>query len=118
MLAIGRRIHELRSTGNPVWAEVIYDGAALSGNLMGEVAGMTEGTNIEVLRVKDTRLVSEALSSYQSCEELTELTETEVFERCMETSEIPPEQKDRLMTAFLEVLNGLDAAGPDGGKQA
>ena len=79
MLAIGRRIHELRSTGNPVWAEVIYDGAALSGNLMGEVAGMTEGTNIEVLRVKDTRLVSEALSSYQSCEELTELTETEVF---------------------------------------
>ncbi|WP_172673739.1 exonuclease SbcCD subunit D C-terminal domain-containing protein [Methanogenium cariaci] len=88
--AISDRINELRDTSDPVWAEVIYDGAALPGDLMGEVAGMVEGTPIEVLRVKDMRLVSAALSAYQSCEELAELTETEVFRRRMETAEIPP----------------------------
>ncbi|KAF1078756.1 hypothetical protein MKMG_00306 [Methanogenium sp. MK-MG] len=115
---INRRIDELRETGGPVWAEVIYDGAALPGDLMGEVAGMTEGTEIEVLRVKDMRLVSAALSAYQSCEELAELTETEVFERRMETAEIPPEQRDKLMATFREVLRGMDSDGSDGGNLA
>ncbi len=112
---INRRIDQLRETGGPVWAEVIYDGAALQGDLMGEVAGMTEGSEIDVLRVKDIRLVSQALSAYQSCEELAELTETEVFVRCMETSEIPSGQQERLMAAFQEVLSGMESNGTDGG---
>ncbi|GAB7015087.1 exonuclease SbcCD subunit D C-terminal domain-containing protein [Methanogenium cariaci] len=116
--AISDRINELRDTSDPVWAEVIYDGAALPGDLMGEVAGMVEGTPIEVLRVKDMRLVSAALSAYQSCEELAELTETEVFRRRMETAEIPPEQQDRLMTAFREVRRDMDSNEPDGGDLA
>ena len=113
--AISQRIGELRRNGDPVWAEVIYDGVALPGDLMGEVAGMTEGSNIDVLRVKDIRLVSEALLAYQSCEELEELTETEVFERCMETSDIPFEQQERLMATFQELLSGMDSDGPEGG---
>ncbi|WP_278157078.1 exonuclease SbcCD subunit D C-terminal domain-containing protein [Methanogenium sp. S4BF] len=112
---ISRRIHALREDGGPVWAEVIYDGAAIPGDLMGEVTAMAEGTEIEILKVKDARLVSAALSAYQSCEELAELTETEVFERCMETADIPPDQQGRLMTAFREVLRELDADEPFGG---
>jgi exonuclease SbcD len=112
---INRRMDELREAGGPVWAEVIYNGAALPGDLMGEVAGMTEGTEIDVLRVKDSRLVSEALSAYQSGEELAELTETEVFVRCMETAEIPSEQRERLMGTFQELLREMDSDGSDEG---
>jgi len=112
---INRRMDELREAGGPVWAEVIYNGAALPGDLMGEVAGMTEGTEIDVLRVKDSRLVSEALSAYQSGEELAELTETEVFVRCMETAEIPSEQRERLMDTFQELLREMDSDGSDEG---
>ncbi|MDE4908333.1 exonuclease SbcCD subunit D C-terminal domain-containing protein [Methanogenium marinum] len=115
LLTIRHKIGELRMTGGPVWAEVIYNGSVLPGDLMGEVTGMTEGSEIEVLKVKDIRLVSEALSAYQSCEELEELTETEVFERCMETADIPSEQQERLMATFREVLSAMDSDGTDGG---
>lgn len=116
--AISRRIHALRKDGSPVWAEVIYDGAAIPGDLMGEVSMMTEDTAIEILKVKDARLISAALSAYQSCEELEELTETEVFERCMETAEVPPEQQEQLMATFREVLRELDADERGGGAPA
>lgn len=79
---------------------------------------MAEGTDIEILKVKDARLVSAALSASQSCEELAELTETEVFERCMETTEIPPDQQERLMAAFREILRNLETDEPGGGRPA
>ena len=115
---IHRRIQTLKETGSPVWAEVIYDGAAIPGDLMGTVSAMAEGTGIEILKVKNARLVSAALSAYQSCEELAELTENEVFERCMETAEIPSDQQGRLMTAFQEILREIDTDEPSGGERA
>ena len=115
---IRRTIYDLKMTGRPIWAEVIYTGAAIQGDLMGEVSAMVKGTLIEILKVKDARLVSAALSAYQSCEELAELTETEVFERCMETAEVPSDQQERLMDAFREILRDMNADEPRGGKKA
>ncbi|NLO78504.1 MAG: exonuclease subunit SbcD [Methanomicrobiales archaeon] len=115
---IRRTIYDLKMTGRPIWAEVIYTGAAIQGDLMGEVSAMVKGTLIEILKVKDARLVSAALSAYQSCEELAELTETEVFERCMETAEVPSDQQERLMDAFQEILRDMDTDEPRGGKKA
>lgn len=106
--AIEDRICELTLSGDSYWAEVIYDGAMVPGDLMGKVAGMIEGTKIEALRVKDARLVAEALSAYESCEELEELTVEEVFCRRMETADVPPEQRDQLLTTFREIFNEME----------
>lgn len=111
--AIARRINELKDIGDPVWAEIIYDGAMVPGDLMGQVAKMIDGTRIEALRVKDARLIADALSGHQSCVELEELTVTEVFCQRMEIADVPPEQRDRLMTAFLDILSGMDCDEPD-----
>ncbi len=111
---IAHKINELKDEGNPVWAEVIYDGAAIPGDLMGKVTAMIEGTGIEVLRVKDARLVAQALLAYESCEELEELMVDEVFRRRMETSDIPPEQRERLTSAFQEILSELDSEDEEG----
>ena len=114
---IHRKMQDLKKAGRPAWAEVIYTGAAIPGDLMGEVSAMAEGSGIEILKVKDARLVSAALSAYQSCEELAELTETEVFERCMETAEVPPDQQEQLMASFREILRNMDTDEPGGGKE-
>lgn len=105
---IARKIDELKRVGDPVWAEIVYDGAMVPGDLMGHITKMTEGTRIEALRVKDARLVAEALSAHHSCVELEELSVTEVFCHRMDAAQVPPEQRDGLMNAFMEILSGLD----------
>lgn len=105
---IARRMNEFRGRDEPVWAEVIYDGALVPGDLMGQVAEMTEGTHIEILRVKDARLVAEALLAHESVVELEELTVTEVFCRRMDAAAVPPDQRDGLMAAFMEVFCELN----------
>ena len=107
--AIARKIDELKRSGDPVWAEIVYDGAMIPGDLMGQITKMTEGTRIEALRVKDARLIAEALSAHQSCVELEELSVTEVFCHRMDAAQVPPEQRDGLMNAFMEILSGLDS---------
>lgn len=111
--AIARRIDELNEQDGPVWAEVIYDGALVPGDLMGQVAEMIEGTRIETLRVKDARLVAEALLAHESTVELEELTVTEVFSRRMDAAAVPPDQREGLMTAFMEVLGELNSDDPE-----
>lgn len=106
--SIENRICELKLSGEPYWAEVIYDGAAIPGDLMGKIGEMIAGTRIEALRVKDARLVAEALSAYESCEELEELTVEEVFCRRMETADVPPEQRDRLLDTFREIFSEME----------
>ena len=81
----------------------------IPGDLMGQITKMTEGTRIEALRVKDARLIAEALSAHQSCVELEELSVTEVFCHRMDAAQVPPEQRDGLMNAFMEILSGLDS---------
>lgn len=110
---IARRIADLKETGAPVWAEVIYEGDAIIGDLMGAVAELAAGSDIAVLRVRDARLVSEALAAYDSCEDLEALTVEEVFARRMKNAGIPAPQQERLMDAFREVLSDLKDE-PDG----
>ena len=104
--------------GGFAWAEVIYEGVAVPGDLMAWVADMTAGSTIEVLRVTDARLASQVLLAGERCEDLARLTETEVFCRCMDDAGVPDEQRRALMEAFMEILDTVTLAPDDTGEWA
>ncbi len=113
MPAIADALAALKFTGESVWAEVIYEGDAVPGDLMGWVAQETAGSTIEVLRVTDARLATLVLQSGENCEDLARLTEAEVFSRCMDDAAVPADQRETLMEAFMEVLDTISLSPDD-----
>ncbi len=112
MTRIADGLAALKMSGESAWAEVIYEGEAVPGDLMGWVVQETAGSAIEVLRVTDARLATLVLQSGESSEDLARLTEPEVFCRCMDDAAVPDDQREMLMEAFMEVLDTV-AQSPD-----
>jgi len=113
MASIADALACLKMEGGSSWAEVIYEGEAVPGDLMAWVADMTTGSSIEVLRVTDARLASQVILAGESCEDLARLTETEVFCRCMDDAAVPDEQREALMEAFMEILDTVALSTDD-----
>jgi DNA repair protein SbcD/Mre11 len=105
--AIGDRIAELAATGESVWLEVIYDGEEVIGDLRNRLDEATDGTQLEVLRVKDARVHQQAIEQQHAGESLDDLGPDEVFARLLDTQEVPEEQRADLWHTYHLAVAGL-----------
>jgi DNA repair protein SbcD/Mre11 len=111
---IADRIGELKSAAEPVWLEVIYDGNEVVGDLQERLRELIAGTPLEILRARNMRLVERTLSRMATEETLEDLTVDDVFVRCLDAHDVPPEQRDELITVYREAvlaLHGDDVRG-------
>lgn len=106
--AIEQGIEEMKSDGRSVWAEVIYEGEDIAGNLREQLDEAIAGTDIEILRIANNRVLERALTGAVSEESLDEMDVTEVFERCLKAHEIPEDQRKGLMSAYDEIVVALN----------
>ena len=109
--AIAHGLDRLRSAGSSAWLEIIYEGDEIAGSIRERLDKGIEGTAIEILRVKNNRVVERALSRVDT-ETLDELDVGEVFDRCLQTYEVPEEQRPVLINAYREVVVSLSEADP------
>lgn len=100
---ISRSIDRMRSTRSSAWLEIVYEGDEVAGAIRERLDEAVEGTALEILRVKNTRIVDRALSS-TGRETLDDLDIVDVFERCMEMHEVPEEQRTDLLNTYRELL--------------
>lgn len=107
-------LDRLREEGARAWLEVEYDGLEVIGDLRERVREKISGTDLEVLRVRDARLVDRTLAENLAGENLEELDEMEVFRRCLRAHQVPEEQQPELEAAYGEILNTLREAQPAG----
>lgn len=110
--AIGETLTALAAEAgdSSVWVEVEYTGDELVTGLNDRVAEMVADTVVEVLRVKNLRVMSNVLTPEADEESLDDLDEGEVFVRCLDTNEVPDSQRAEL-TATFEHARALLAAG-------
>lgn len=87
-----------------LWLEVIYTGNDIVSDLREQVEAMVADHPIEVLKIKNTQTYNKVLTPQNSDETLQDLNTTEVFERCLETHDVPDEQKSELRTAYEQIL--------------
>lgn len=104
---ISTRIQSLKTLKSKAWLEVVYDGEEVIGDLRQRLDAMVSNTEMEILRVKNNRIIQRVLNQTNQEETLDTLNETEVFERCLLAHDVPQEQHSELRQAYQEVLTSL-----------
>ena len=105
---IAREIEELKSGESKAWIEIAYEGDEVAGSLSERLDVAIAGSGMEILRVKNNRVLERALSRMGAEETLDDLDVTDVFERCLEAHEVPGDQRQALLSAYREVVVSLD----------
>jgi exonuclease SbcD len=105
---IARGIDELRSAGSNTWLEIIYEGDEIAGDLRGRLDEAVAGTGLEILRVRNSRVLERAMSGMTTDETLDDLDVTGVFNRCLEAHDIPEDQRPALLSAYQEIVAALN----------
>ena len=108
--AIARDIDELKSGGSKAWLEIIYEGDEIAGDLRARLDEAVEGSGLEILRVKNNRVLERAMSGMGADETLDDLDPTDVFHRCLESHEIPEDQRPALLSAYQEIIVSMNEA--------
>ena len=109
---ISGKIDELKSRRSHAWIEIVYEGEEVAGSLRGQLDEAVAGTGIEILRVRNNRILERALSGIDEGETLDDLDATEVFRRCLAAHEIPEDQHPPLLEVYREVIVSLEEADP------
>jgi exonuclease SbcD len=105
--SIASRILELSATSSQAWLEVIYEGDEVIGDLRERLDAAISGSQMEILRVKNNRIIDRVLGQIHQEETLDDLNANEVFERCLAVHEVPEEQRPELLRAYQETLTSL-----------
>lgn len=113
--AISGAIDEMKLLKIAIWLEIVYEGDEIAGNIRERLDEAIQGTAIEILRVKNNRVVEHALNRARDNETLDELNVAEVFDRCLEANEIPNEQRLTLASVYKEIILSLNEEDPGAG---
>jgi len=108
---ISNRIRELSATDDPtqpgVWLEVVYEGDEVIGDLRERLEAAISGTQLEILRIKNNRIIDRVLGQIHEEETLDDLNVNDVFARCLAVHEVPEEQRPELLRAYQETVSSL-----------
>ena len=105
---ISSRILELSATGSQGWLEVIYEGDEVIGDLRDRLEAAISGTQMEILRIKNNRIIDRVLGQIHEEETLDDLNVNDVFERCLVVHDVPEEQRPELLRAYQETISSLN----------
>ncbi|MGX7950702.1 exonuclease SbcCD subunit D C-terminal domain-containing protein [Oleidesulfovibrio alaskensis] len=104
---ISNRILELSATDSQGWLEVIYDGTEVIGDLRERLEAAISGTQMEILRIKNNRIIDRVLGQIHEEETLDDLNVNDVFERCLAVHDVSEEQRPELLRAYQETVSSL-----------
>lgn len=105
--SISSRILELSATGSQAWLEIIYEAGEVIGDLRERLEAAINDTQMEILRVKNTRIIDRVLGQIHEEETLDDLNVNDVFERCLAVHDVPEDQRPELLRAYQETLSSL-----------
>ncbi|MGB7241056.1 MAG: exonuclease SbcCD subunit D C-terminal domain-containing protein, partial [Sulfitobacter sp.] len=108
---ISGRMLELSAMDDPngsgAWLEVIYEGEEIIGDLRERLEAANSGTRMELLRIKNNRIIDRVLGQIHEEETLDDLNVNDVFERCLAVHDVPEEQRPELLRAYQEAVSSL-----------
>lgn len=103
--AIVQKLKALVKQKTSIWAEVIYDGEEIIPNLLELVQGTVKGSDVELLRVQDKRLIREVMKEGDTQKSLDDLDVFDVFEKCLVQKGVTETDRDELRVKYREVVD-------------
>ena len=101
-------IAELGDGGSKAWLEVVYEGEEVIPDLRAQLEEAIAGTELEILRVKNDRIVERIMAQTHEEKTLDDLDVNDVFERCLDDHSVPETQREDLRRAYLETIQSLN----------
>lgn len=101
------KIEQFKAEDCSIWLEIKYNGQALVASLQENMRQAVAGTQIEILRIVNTRVIESALTSETNLETLEQLSVEDVFERCLSQNNITGAQHDELTLRFNQAVDIL-----------
>jgi exonuclease SbcD len=104
---IAARLLEVSESQSDAWLEIVYEGEDVAGDLRERVEALSVGTQMEVLRIKNNRIIARVLSRSHDQETLDDLNINDVFERCLVMHGVSEDQRPELLCAYQETIISL-----------
>ena len=102
------RLIDLSASHSDAWLEIVYEGEDVAGDLREQVEALSVGTQMEVLRIKNNRIIDRVLSRSHDQETLDVLNINDVFERCLVMHGVSEDQRPELLCAYQETITSLN----------
>ena len=99
-----QKIDELKFINSNAWLEIDYTGKEIEPDLKNKVETEISNTELEVLRIKNSRLIDKVLNQKNIYETLDDLDLNDVFVRCLEANEIEEGKKPEFLALYKEVV--------------
>lgn len=93
-------LERLKELNESIWLEIQYTGEEIVPSLQEDLRQAISGSELEILRIVNTRVISSYLSSVKPQETLEDLSITEVFNRCLDQNGIEAPQSIELQLRF------------------
>lgn len=105
--ALVQGIEAMKAHDANTWLEIIYSGELISSDLREQLDAAVQGSRLEILRVKNQRVIDRALAPMADEETLDDLSVDDVSERCLTAHDVPDEQRPDLLSAYREAVKAL-----------
>lgn len=100
-------ITRLKQTKSDAWLEIEYTGREVIANLREMLDETVIDSAMEILRIKNRRVIDQVIGTIAEDETLDSLSAQDVFIRCLETFEVPDEDREDLTNSHDEIIKSL-----------
>lgn len=101
------RVGQLKDDESNAWLEIEYTGTEVVGNLRESVEDAVAGSEMEIRRIKNRRVIERVLRAIDQDETLDDLNENDVFERCLDAFSVPEEERSEMIELYSGILKSL-----------
>lgn len=111
------KIQELKKAGSSAWLEIEYTGSDIigmsecenvqAGNLRDMLDEAMIDSTMEIVRIKNRRIMNKTISSIAENETLDDLNVEDVFLRCLDVFKVSDNDRDELIIAYNEIVKSL-----------
>ncbi len=102
-----KKIDELRFKESNAWLEIEYRGKNIAADLRGVLDQSVEGSDMEILRIKNRRIIQDLMLQAKKEQTLDDLNEIEVFTRLLDSYEVLEDERPSLLQAYNEIITNL-----------
>jgi DNA repair protein SbcD/Mre11 len=99
---------ESKSKKSKIWLEIEYQGQNIAANLRQILEDCIADSDIQILRIKNQRMVQNLTLQAKEEQTLDDLNEIDVFTRLLDTYEVMEEERPVLMHSYKEILTMLN----------
>jgi len=104
---IHSKIEQLKRDESTAWLEIEYTGSDIITNLREVLEDALADSSMEIRRIKNKQMTDQVINAIQEHETLDDLDVNDVFDRCLETFDVPLEDRIELIDTYNEIIKSF-----------